>query len=87
MWWNVGLTLMLQLKRWHPPAWRPGASGGATFGQPEPNRPGARHGAGRPAISYLWLPNTVKSVVTRTPHGSAARLERTPSSRHDFGRS
>jgi hypothetical protein len=75
MWWNVGLTLMLQLKRWHPPAWRPGASGGATFGQPEPNRPGARHGAGRPAISYLWLPNTVKRVVTRTPHGSAARLE------------
>jgi hypothetical protein len=36
---------------------------------------GARHGAGRPAISYLWLPNTVKRVVTRTPHGSAARLE------------
>jgi hypothetical protein len=38
--WHVGRTLMLQLKRWHPPAWRPGASGGATFRQPEPNRPG-----------------------------------------------
>jgi hypothetical protein len=40
MLWHVGRTLMLQLKRWHPPAWRPGASGGATFRQPEPNRPG-----------------------------------------------
>ena len=50
MWWNVGRTLMLQLKRRHLRA---------TGAEPT----GARHGAARPAIAYLWLPNTVKSVA------------------------
>jgi len=47
--------LALQPRRRRPPAWRLGASGGRRSWASEPNRSGARDGAGRPATSYLCI--------------------------------
>ena len=48
-------SLALQLRRRRPPAWRLEASGGRRSRASEPNRSGARDGAGRPATPDLCI--------------------------------
>jgi hypothetical protein len=67
-------SLALQSRRRRPPAWRLGASGGRRSWASEPNRSGARDGAGRPATSYSA---SQYRQYSRIPHaGSSAKATR-----------